>query len=474
MKKLYTILVALFITATTFAQAPEKMSYQAVIRDSGGALVTNQAVGMQISILQTTATGTAVYAETQTPTANVNGLVTLEIGTGAVITGSFNSIEWDNGPYFIKTETDPTGGSNYTISGTSQLLSVPYALYAKTSGNGSGPQGPQGIQGNDGVGIAQTLSQTGSDVTLSDGGGTVSVNDADADPTNELQTLSVSATGDILYLQNGGFVIIPGISAANAPVQLATLTTSVVSGLTNTSASSGGNITDDGGANITTRGVCYSVNTNPTTADNITNDGNGTGSFTSNLSGLTASTTYYVRAYATNSVGTAYGNALSFTTNAALAIGDSYQGGIIFYLDGLGGGLIAAPTDQSSGAQWGCFATSISGAGGTGIGTGAQNTIDIEAACSTAGTAADICANLVLSGYTDWFLPSKDELNLMYQNIGRGNALGLGNVGGFTDTYYWSSTEVDDSFARGQYFYFGFQNDFNKNFAYFVRAIRAF
>ena len=473
MKKLYTFLAAILLTATTFAQAPEKISYQAVIRDSGGALVSEQAVGMQISILQTTATGAAVYIETQTPTANVNGLVTLEIGTGTVITGSFNSIEWDNGPYFIKTETDPTGGTNYTISGTSQLLSVPYALYAKTSGNGSGPQGPQGIQGNDGVGIAQTLSQTGSDVTLSDGGGTVSVNDADADPTNELQTLSVSATGDILYLQNGGFVIIPGISAANAPVQLATLTTSVVSGLTNTSASSGGNITDDGGANITTRGVCYSVNTNPTTADNITNDGNGTGSFTSNLSGLTASTTYYVRAYATNSVGTAYGNALSFTTNAALAIGDSYQGGIIFYLDGLGGGLIAAPTNQSSGI-WGC-STDISGADGTAIGTGAQNTIDIEAGCSYAGTAADICANLVLSGYTDWFLPSKDELNLMYQNIGQGNALGLGNVGGFdNNNRYRSSSEFDDLSAWTQIFGNGFQDYNYKSAPYYVRAVRAF
>ena len=165
-----------------------------------------------------------------------------------------------------------------------------------------------------------------------------------------------------MYLQNGGFVIIPGISAANAPVQLATLTTSAVSSLTNISATSGGNITDDGGANITTRGVCYSINTNPTTADNITNDGNGTGSFTSNLSGLTASTTYYVRAYATNSAGTAYGNELSFTTlaSATLAIGDSYQGGIIFYLDGSGGGLIAAPTDQSTAAPWGCYGTSHS------------------------------------------------------------------------------------------------------------------
>jgi hypothetical protein len=132
MKKLYTIIAAILLTATTFAQAPEKMSYQAVVRDSGDALVTNQAVGMQISILQTTATGTAVYVETQTPTTNINGLVTLEIGTGTS-TDDLTTIDWSSGTYFIKTETDPTGGSSYTITGTSQLLSVPYALHAKTA-----------------------------------------------------------------------------------------------------------------------------------------------------------------------------------------------------------------------------------------------------------------------------------------------------------------------------------------------------
>ena len=135
MKQLYTFLAALLITASTFAQVPEKMSYQAVVRDSGDNLITSQPVGMQISILQTTATGTAVYVETQTPTTNINGLVSLEIGTGTPVTGTFAAINWANGPYFIKTETDPTGGNSYTITGTSQLLSVPYALHAKTAEN---------------------------------------------------------------------------------------------------------------------------------------------------------------------------------------------------------------------------------------------------------------------------------------------------------------------------------------------------
>jgi len=110
-----------------FGQSPEKMSYQAVIRNSSDALVTNTQLGMQISILQGSPTGTVVYTETQTPTTNSNGLVSIEIGCEA----DFDAINWAEGPYFIEVKTDIEGGNNYTITGTSQLLSVPYALYAK-------------------------------------------------------------------------------------------------------------------------------------------------------------------------------------------------------------------------------------------------------------------------------------------------------------------------------------------------------
>ena len=142
MKKTFTILTAVLLTATLWAQSPEKMSYQAVIRDTDDHLVTNQSVGMQISILQGSSTGTAVYTETQTPTTNDNGLVSLEIGAGAVVSGDFANIDWANGSYFIKTETDPAGGTTYSITGTSQLLSVPYALHA----NEVDPNVPQGTQ----------------------------------------------------------------------------------------------------------------------------------------------------------------------------------------------------------------------------------------------------------------------------------------------------------------------------------------
>jgi hypothetical protein len=152
MKNFYTLLLFLLATVSILAQAPEKMSYQAVLRDASNTLLTNQEVGMQISILQTTATGTAVYVETQTVTSNINGLVTLEIGTGSVVSGDFTSIDWSTESYFIKTETDPAGGTTYTITGTSQLMSVPFAMYAKTSGNAApGPQGAQGTQGIQGA-----------------------------------------------------------------------------------------------------------------------------------------------------------------------------------------------------------------------------------------------------------------------------------------------------------------------------------
>jgi uncharacterized protein (TIGR02145 family) len=130
MKILFTLFAAAFINISLFAQAPQKMSYQAVIRNGSNNLVTNAPVKMRISILQGSSTGTSVYSELHSATTNANGLVTIEIGTGTSPTGTFSSINWGNSTYFLKTETDPTNGTNYSIVGTSQLLSVPYALYS--------------------------------------------------------------------------------------------------------------------------------------------------------------------------------------------------------------------------------------------------------------------------------------------------------------------------------------------------------
>lgn len=130
------LLVASFIVSTiALAQSPQQMSYQAVVRDSEGILVTDQTIGMQIGILNGSSTGNAVYVENQNVTTNSNGLLTVQIGTGSATNGTFSAIDWGNGTKFIKTEIDPEGGSNYTLTGTSQLASVPYALFAANSGN---------------------------------------------------------------------------------------------------------------------------------------------------------------------------------------------------------------------------------------------------------------------------------------------------------------------------------------------------
>ena len=127
------LLMMMLISSSLFAQTPQKMNYQAVIRNGSNGLLTLTPVGMQISILQGSITGTAVYVETQTPITNANGLVSVEIGSGTIGTGTFEGIDWAAGPYFIKTETDPTGGMDYSITGTSELLSVPYALHTETA-----------------------------------------------------------------------------------------------------------------------------------------------------------------------------------------------------------------------------------------------------------------------------------------------------------------------------------------------------
>ena len=155
----------------------------------------------------------------------------------------------------------------------------------------------------------------------------------------------------------------------------------------------------------------------------------------------------------------------------ALAIGDTHQGGIIFYLDGNGGGLIAAPSDQSSTAPWGCQGTDILGADSIAIGTGGQNTIDILNGCTEAGIAAKICDDLTIGEYSDWFLPSKDELNLMYLNIGQGAPV---NIGSFNNSSYRSSTESDANNAWTQQFSTGNQYPSSKSNPPRVRAIRAF
>ena len=133
MKLTLTILLFVTVTLNVFAQAPEKMSYQAIIRSQTNSLVKNSNISLKVIVHQGAATGTKIYEETHSVMTNNNGLVSLEIGTGRILIGNFSAIAWEKGPYFIETQVDVSGGTNYSIIGITQLLSVPYALHAKTA-----------------------------------------------------------------------------------------------------------------------------------------------------------------------------------------------------------------------------------------------------------------------------------------------------------------------------------------------------
>ncbi|MBR4786395.1 MAG: hypothetical protein IK013_00720, partial [Bacteroidales bacterium] len=192
MKKLYLFFLFVLVTFAVMAQAPQKMTYQAVVRNSANALIANQNVSARISIVQGSATGSVVYAETHQATTNANGLMTVEIGGGTPTTGSFANINWAEGPFFLLTEIDPAGGNSYLVSSMQQLMSVPYALYAQQAGNG--------FSGN----LADYLDPTSTALVVNalHTAGVAMQSDIPA-----YQVLSISH--DTIFLTNGGYVKLP-------------------------------------------------------------------------------------------------------------------------------------------------------------------------------------------------------------------------------------------------------------------------
>ncbi|WP_080777493.1 beta strand repeat-containing protein [Chryseobacterium phocaeense] len=192
MKKILLSLGIMLGLFMGYAQAPEKMSYQAVMRNGSGQLLTNQAIAVKVSVLEGSPAGTLVYSERLTGNTNANGLISLEIGGGTVLSGVFSSINWPVGSYYLKTETDPAGGTNYTITGSSQLLSVPYAMYAKSAGGGGGSFS---------IPYTNTVNNAGTLFSLiNDGDGT------SVEGTNNTTTSNVAAVrGIVNNIAPGGF-----------------------------------------------------------------------------------------------------------------------------------------------------------------------------------------------------------------------------------------------------------------------------
>jgi hypothetical protein len=231
-------------------------------------------------------------------------------------------------------------------------------------------------------------------------------------------------------------------------------------------------IVASGGCAITERGVCWSTSPGPTNGNPLfsTVCGSDTGTYSCQLSNLVPQTLYYVRAYMTNITGTYYGAEQSFTTDttSALYIGKPYAGGIILDLDSSGQhGLVCAPSNQG-GNPWGCIGTDIPNTSPA-VGTGLSNTNFITFVCAERPIAASVCADLVLNGYSDWYLPSIGEVQMMYSR------LHLQGLGGFGGDWYWSSSQGNPYGAWGMNFNVGnVVNFYYKDNYGQVRAVRAF
>lgn len=387
MKMYYSLLCVLLLNVSIYAQAPQGFSYQAIIKGVNNILVVNKPVGMKISLLQGSEKGSAVYVETHKPISNENGLVSIAIGEGTKDPSSetFANIDWSKGPYFIKTETDPSGETNYALSSISQLLSVPYALYAANSQ--PGPKGEKGDQGSQG---------------------------------------SIGLTGPVGPQGADGKTVLSGIEVPSS----------------------------DQGSN----GDFY-INTSNNTI------------YGPKVNGVWPSGISLV-----GSTGPQGPAAFSHY------IGEEFGGGVIFHLwkdkTGLEHGLILN-LKHNSPHVWSNLSNSLIGESAKSSWDGVSNCNAIINQQGHTASAAKICMDIIDGGQSDWYLPSMDELNLLWLNRFDVNKSLLSISGASplaSNSSFWSSAEYN---ASNAYYYSfssgGLNGSSSKNSTTMgFRAIRAF
>ncbi|MEO7523505.1 MAG: DUF1566 domain-containing protein [Ferruginibacter sp.] len=268
------------------------------------------------------------------------------------------------------------------------------------------------------------------------------------------------------------FIMMLNACKKSAPgATLASVTTVSVTDITTITATAGGVVNGDGGSTVTSRGVCYATHAYPTVADSVITSGAGTGQFSVNLIKLDAGTLYYVRSFAVNGVETAYGEQVTFAT-VNITLGESYRGGKVAYIlipgdPGFSGdkqkGIIVTPSDEPA-TNWGINV--VTGATATSLGVGNANTSAIISILSTGSYAARVCYDLTLAAFSDWYLPSVEEMNILYLN--------KDIVGGFNGTQYWTSSELNINTAWSYDFSLGSSVADNKATIKSVRPVRSF
>ena len=450
MKRLFTIITMVLLSASVFAQAPESMSYQAVVRDNNDNLMANAAIGMQISILQGSLTGSAVFVERHFPTTNANGLVSLEIGSGTLISGSFTAIDWENGPYFIKTETDPTGGNDYALVGVSQLLSVPYALHAKTADNGITTAQSAAITANTAKGgvTAEQATVLGNTSNINTGDQDISgiVTNTSAIAVNTLKTGITTAQSAAITANTAKVGYTEAAVSANTDVVANTAkvgyTEAAISANTDVTANTAKVGYTEALVSANSAVVANSAKigiTSDQAAAIVANTDNksmvlGTTATTALAGNTTTITSDQATEIAANTLKVSYTQPIYIVNTNYAELG----GYVIAVRDGGKHGLVVAMQNQGK-SSWYEANDLLSDA----------NNHDVNGA-----------------KFMDWRLPTKRELNLVYNQIS--------NIGGFSNLYYWSSTGYDSNLAWVQDFFDGTQANDSKYGTNFVRAVRAF
>lgn len=366
MKNALILTFAFLMSSVCFAQAPQGINYQAIVKNSAGEIMPNQNLSLRLCIRQGSANGTITYQEIKSLITNAQGLVTTIIGSGPSTIGNFSTQDWSNGLKFL--QVDMNFGQGWLLLGTEHLQSVPYALYAETV------------------------------------------------------PVSVSLTGDTLQIGQNS-IIIPGVSAANH-----------IFGCTNSAACNFNPLATDND------GSCH-------IAGQSCDDGNTT---------------------TVNDVYTA--NCICAGTAPTYTIGSQGPaGGFVFYDKGSysNGWRYLEAYPQTVFGTWGCQSTSIAGTA-TAIGTGETNSAAILAACAQTNTVAYLINNLVIGGYDDWFLPSRDELSRIQ------DVLYTPGIGNFPVGFYWSSSQSSAIYGYFYDFEFDFSDIQSKSTTIVALPVRSF